>query len=180
MRDGQTVDSSNQVGKNKPKTAIDMFRSTYQKSWNLEYNKRAFIKNFDSANQLTETEQELMKEKVSKQILELEDKAHRRFDSNKNWSIMIQDEQNELRNEVMRRTKSNQIKIRSLQNLKWKARAEIMQHRKAGDATTQASSNKELKGLSADVIQNVLKDEITEYVKSMVTKSNVGSIQSKP
>jgi len=50
MRDGQTVDSSNQVGKNKPKTAIDMFRSTYQKSWNLEYNKRAFIKNFDSAN----------------------------------------------------------------------------------------------------------------------------------
>jgi len=24
--------------------------------------------------------------------LELEDKAHRRFDSNKNWSIMIQDE----------------------------------------------------------------------------------------
>jgi hypothetical protein len=66
MRDGQTVDSSNLIGKNKPKTATDMFRSTYQKSWNLEYNKRAFIKNFDSANQLTEAEQELMKEKVSK------------------------------------------------------------------------------------------------------------------
>jgi|LauGreDrversion4_2_1035121.scaffolds.fasta_scaffold173832_1 hypothetical protein len=43
-----------------------MFRSTYQKNWSLEYNKRAFIKNFDSANQLTEAEQELMKEKVSK------------------------------------------------------------------------------------------------------------------
>ena len=55
-----------------------------------------------------------------------------------------------------------------------------MQHRKAGDVTTQASSNKELKGMPADLIQNVLKDEITEYVKSMVTKSNVGSIQSKP
>ena len=51
-----------------------------------------------------------------------------------------------------------------------------MQQRKAGDATTQASSNKELKGLPVDAIQNVLKEEITEYVKSMVTKSNVGSI----
>lgn len=57
-----------------------------------------------------------------------------------------------MRNEVMRRTKSNQIKMRSLQNVKWKARAEVMQQRKAGDATTQASSNKELKGLPADVI----------------------------
>lgn len=43
-----------------------MFRSTYQKSWNLEYNKRALIKNFDGADQLTEAEQELMKEKVNK------------------------------------------------------------------------------------------------------------------
>ncbi len=57
-----------------------------------------------------------------------------------------------MRNEVMRRTKSNQIKIRSMQNVKWKARAEVMQHRKVGDATTQASSNKELKGMPADLI----------------------------
>ena len=60
---------------------------------------------------------------------------------------MIQNEQNELRNEVMRRTKSNQIKLRSLQSIKWKAKAEIMQKRKAGEATTCASSQKDLKGL---------------------------------
>lgn len=39
-----------------------------------------------------------------------------------------------------------------MQNVKWKARAEVMQHRKAGDVTTQASSNKELKGMPADLI----------------------------
>ena len=80
----------------------------------------------------------------------------------------------------MRRTKSNQIKIRSLQNVKWKAKAEIMQKRKAGEATTCASSTKDLKGLQTDAIQNVLKDEITEYVKSIVTKSNTTTIQQKP
>ena len=92
MSDLKTADSSYQTKQGKPKTATDMFRSTYQKNWNLEYNKRALIKNFDSNNQLTEGEQELFKEKIAKQISELEEKAHRRFDSTKNWSIMIQNE----------------------------------------------------------------------------------------
>jgi len=84
-----------------------LFRSTYQKGWNLEYNKRAFIKNFDYNNQLTEKEQQQLKERIEKQISDLEGKANSRFDSSKNWSIMIQNESNEIRNEVMRRTKSN-------------------------------------------------------------------------
>ena len=55
-----------------------------------------------------------------------------------------------------------------------------MQKRKAGDVTTCASSSKDLKGFQTDAIQNVLKEEITEYVKSIVTKSNSTSIQQKP
>lgn len=84
-----------------------------------------------------------------------------------------------MRNEVMRRTKSNQIKIRNTQGVKWQARAEVLQQRQVGDATTQASSNKELKGMQADVIQNVLKEELTEWVKSKATKSNIGSMPQK-
>lgn len=34
------------------------------------------------------------------------------YNSKNNWSIMIKDELNEVRNEIMRRTKSNQIKRR--------------------------------------------------------------------
>lgn len=60
------------LNRTKPKTSSDMFRSTYQKNWSLEYNKRAFIKNFDSANHLTQPEHELMKEKVGEKIAELE------------------------------------------------------------------------------------------------------------
>ena len=81
-----------------------------------------------------------MKTKIATSIKELEDKAHRRFDSTKNWSIMIDNEQNEMRNEVMRRTKSNQIKIRSLHVVKWKARADVMSQRKVGEFSTTAST----------------------------------------
>jgi hypothetical protein len=126
---------------------------------------------------LTESEQEAMKDKINRQILELEHRAHGRFDSTKNWSIMIKSEQNEIRNEVMRATKSNQIKIKSLHIVKWKARKEVMDLRKTADATTNASSNKDFKSLNADVVQSVLKDEITEYVKSLVTKTNSTPMQ---
>lgn len=42
----------------------------------------------------------------------MEENVNKIFDSSKNWSIMIKDDLNDVRNEIMRRTKSNQIKRR--------------------------------------------------------------------
>ena len=83
-----------------------------------------------------------------------------------------------MRNEVMRRTKTNQIKIRSLHVLKWKARADVMSQRKEGDFSTTASTKyNTFKDMQPDMMQNVLKEELKDYVKSLVTKDNATSIQ---
>lgn len=50
-----------------------------------------------------------IKKKQSQRKVEDPDKI---FDSSKNWSIMIRKDLNDVRNEIMRRTKSNQIKRR--------------------------------------------------------------------
>jgi len=42
----------------------------------------------------------------------MEEKAHKVFDSAKNWSIMISDDLNDMRNEIMRQNKTEQIKRR--------------------------------------------------------------------
>jgi len=42
----------------------------------------------------------------SRRVKALED-PEKIFDSSKNWSIMIKDELNDVRNEIMKRTKSN-------------------------------------------------------------------------
>ena len=47
---------------------------------------------------------------IKEKKAELEQKANAKFDSSKNWSIMIDKEQNEIRNEIMRKFKYQQLK----------------------------------------------------------------------
>eukprot|EP00356_Strombidium_inclinatum_P001347 CAMPEP_0170509328 /NCGR_PEP_ID=MMETSP0208-20121228/65135_1 /TAXON_ID=197538 /ORGANISM="Strombidium inclinatum, Strain S3" /LENGTH=66 /DNA_ID=CAMNT_0010792671 /DNA_START=6 /DNA_END=203 /DNA_ORIENTATION=- len=48
------------------------------------------------------------------QLKQMKDKVTRRFDSNKNWSIMMDHEDNEIRNSAMQRIKFQQLKRRTL------------------------------------------------------------------
>ena len=50
-----------------------------------------------------------MKEAIAKERKRLDDKADRKFDSKDNWSIMIDKEHNEIRNNVMRKFKKMQF-----------------------------------------------------------------------
>ena len=78
------------------------------------FNKRALIKEFNEKTQLTPLETELFKIRCNNKMDSLEQSAHLKYDSTKNWSIMIKQQSNDLRNEVMRRTKSFQIKKQNL------------------------------------------------------------------
>lgn len=102
----------------KPKTAAtDQIKSVYPQNWALLYNKRVLLKEFDETTQLTDTETENLKSKIQQQMAFLEQQQHKKFDSSKNWSLMINPEFNDLRNEIMKRTKSVKIKRQSLHSV---------------------------------------------------------------
>lgn len=62
--------------------------------------------------------------------------------------------------------------------MKWKARADVMSQRKVGELSTTASTKTNtFKDMQPEVMQNVLKEELKDYVKSLVTKDNATSIQ---
>jgi|TARA_B110000285_G_C15081146_1_gene593586 hypothetical protein len=70
------------------------------------------------------------KEKV-KQMREQELGRYRKnvseiFDSDKNWSIMISREDNEIRNNVMRKVKFEQIKRQKLRNFMREAKEKVL------------------------------------------------------
>jgi len=48
------------------------------------------------------------------------------FDSDKNWSIMISREDNEIRNNVMRKVKFEQIKRQKLRNFMREAKEKVL------------------------------------------------------
>ena len=57
------------------------------------------------------------------------EEVNERFDSTKNWSIMIDDKHNNMRNEVMKKVKFEQLKRRCLHDFMRKAREDIVSQR---------------------------------------------------
>ena len=55
-----------------------------------------------------------------------------RFDSKKNWSIMINPKDNDTRNQIMQKVKFEQLKRRCLHDFMRKTREEILKERAAG------------------------------------------------
>lgn len=94
------------------------------------------------------------------------------YDSNINRSIMLKDELNDMRNDIMRRTKSNQIKRRFAN----KAVVAKAQQSEAG-VNSIGMVRKDVNQL--DVEQQEWKVNFTDYIKNMVTnKTNVTTTAS--
>ena len=82
-----------------------------------------------------------MKILIEEEKKRLEAKANRKFDSSKNWSIMIDQENNEMRNNIMRKFKFRQLK-KNLHDFIRKERDKIIKARpesELGDETTVGS-----------------------------------------
>ena len=77
-------------------------------------------------------------------------KQSNRFDSNKNWSIMINQKDNEVRNQIMMKIKFEQEKRRFLHDFERKTREKIIKDRQEllGDEVSEQGSLEEL-GLTA-------------------------------
>lgn len=73
--------------------------------FDLAFNPRNLVKAIELPSQLNAIEKEDLKEKISSEKKRYMQKANTRFDSSKNWSIMIKKEHNEVRNDVMRKFK---------------------------------------------------------------------------
>jgi hypothetical protein len=76
----------------KPKTANCQLQRKDRVQWNLEFNKRALVKEFNAKTQLSPLEAEQLKSRVSARICSLERTAKSKYDSQQNWSIMIKRE----------------------------------------------------------------------------------------
>ena len=80
-------------------------RETPQHKLSLQFNERNLIKMIDLPNQLSGLEKEHLAELIREEKGTYQERANQKFDSNKNWSIMIKDECNDERNEIMRKFK---------------------------------------------------------------------------
>lgn len=96
--------------------------------WTLEFGQNCLGKICDS-RQFTKEENELIKNKVNQKIKMLETEHHKKFDSADNWSIMIKKETNNERNEIMKRTKTNQINTQMKRSAQYEARSEVLKQR---------------------------------------------------
>ena len=110
--------------------------------------------------------------------------ANERFDSEKNWSIMIDKEQNEIRNHVMRKFKSRQLKRRNLHNFIRETREDIIKLRKEQEEelamsgfsqdglSTAADTAIKLDGIKTkEQLQNQVGEEFMDFMKGIVTKN---------
>lgn len=84
------------------------FKNTQQTKWTLAFNKTQSFNTENVAKQAV-ADLDIKKQRGSGRRVEDFNKI---FDSANNWSIMISKDLNDVRNEIMRRTKSNQIKRR--------------------------------------------------------------------
>ena len=95
----------------------------------LRFQKDVLTQEKKLKDQLSTKEQEEFRGKINTEVKTYEDKAARRFDSNKNWSIMIKPQHNDVRNEIMRRVKSNQSRRRELPNFERTTKEQILNSR---------------------------------------------------
>ena len=63
------------------------------------------------------------------QLERFRQEVEERFDSKKNWSIMIDNKHNDIRNEVMKKVKFEQLKRRCLHDFLRKAREDLINQR---------------------------------------------------
>ena len=95
----------------------------------MRYDGKGAVKKIEQHNQLSVLEREELQKLISEETRKYDLIANERFDSEKNWSIMIDRDQNEIRNNVMRKFKSRQLKRRNLHNFIREKREELIKKR---------------------------------------------------
>ncbi len=83
-----------------------------------------------------------------------------RFDSEKNWSIMIDPRNNEIRNRAMQKIKFEQIKRRTLHDFTRKTKDQLLSKRREADKKDRAFAHQRVAEKQAQQLQN-------EYEKVM-------------
>ena len=96
------------------------------------------------------------------QIQKLKDMATKKFDNSKNWSIMIDDKSNMVRNEVMQKIKFEQLKKRSLHDFIRKQKEAIIQQRQDEDSDQVQVDGKQLRA--------EFKKDFLKYFERKLTK----------
>jgi len=104
-------------------------RETAQNKLALHYNERNLVKLIDLPNQLSAVEREKLAELLRQEKQSYHEVAKQRFDSSKNWSIMIKSECNDERNDIMRRFKFQQLKKHHLHEFIRKEKERIIKER---------------------------------------------------
>lgn len=80
-------------------------------------------------DKLTQSEQKRLQELRQEELQKYRHAVDERFDTAKNWSIMINPKDNEIRNQVMRSTKFQQLKRRCLHDFMRTTKDEIIRER---------------------------------------------------
>jgi len=78
---------------------------------------------------LSKEEHNILKKLKTEQLSHIRSEVEARFDSNKNWSIMIDPKNNEIRNKVMQKIKYEQVKRRVLHDFSRKAKESLIKQR---------------------------------------------------
>lgn len=168
----------------------------------LQFNERNLIKMIELPNQLTIAEQEKLNDLIRSEKKKYQKKADEKFDTAKNWSIMIEKDCNEERNKIMRRLKFQQMKKHKLVEFKRKEREKIIKERNPA-GTTKPSEHDDKTSIgrpstaatttnaaSQDVAPNLklmgeeerrrrINSEFMDYVGTFVTKGNTKSLPGK-
>jgi hypothetical protein len=87
---------------------------------------------------LTYAEKEKVKQMRDQELGRYKRNVSEIFDSDKNWSIMISREDNEIRNNVMRKVKFEQIKRQKLRNFMREAKEKVLNQRAPVDVDFEA------------------------------------------
>lgn len=134
--------------------------------WKLQYNQKHAL-DYCSQKQLPSHRHEMQKLFVEK-----ESQAHKAFDSAKNWSIMLKDELNDMRNDIMRKTKSNQIKRRL------EARPDLVDLRQQSGLQSAMMLQRRDPN-QVDLEHKEMREQFTDYIQGMVTRSNVNNSSAR-
>ena len=97
----------------------------------LQYNELKLVKIDTLSNQLTGAEKDILNEMIFREKQNYVEIAEQRYDSKKNWSIMMSNDLNEERNDIMRKFKYQSLKKYQLREFARKERDRIVKERNA-------------------------------------------------
>lgn len=130
-KSNSTVNQKRQGGDfQKRKDEISVQQTHGYQSRDLHLDERKIMHDQKSTiDKLTQQEHKKLKEMRDLQLEKFHRMAQERFDSKKNWSIMIDQRDNEIRNQVMRNTKFQQLKKRCLHDFMRKAKEDLIREK---------------------------------------------------